>query len=175
MNLNDWMQTHPDLFSSSPPLSNSDIMYYKQNNYKYVTNGQDCVIPADAPSGWYEVRVSNNLSLNNGLSALYFYGVVDSTQSVSPQDFVIKPEYEAWFCSCAQPYGTEIGSPEGEDLYMFCSSSAGLRTGGTVGFIGFAKHLSGSETRVCSLPQPSNPPATPDIHLGSYIIRQITQ
>lgn len=61
MNLNEWMQAHPDLFSSPPPPSNSDIMYIKYyeilRNTPELTNSVE--IPEDAPSGVYKLQVSD--------------------------------------------------------------------------------------------------------------------
>lgn len=175
MNLNEWMQNHLDLFSSSPPPSNSDIMYYKQSTYKYVTNGQDCVIPAEAPSGWYEVRVTTKPMLMEGLATVMFYGVLDQNEPNSSTARSYKPDYAPWFSSTAQSVGVDFNEPEGDTLVLSCNVLNGIVSQGDVGFIGFAKHLSGSETRVCSLPQPMTAPSVSDLSLGSYIIRQVTQ
>lgn len=77
----------------------------------------------------------------------------------------------------ALPQGVnfEFGAGEPDELVQYCSLNDGVITGGDVGFRGYAKHVSGSDTYACRLTQLYDAPSNPDTILGSYIIRQVTQ
>lgn len=157
---------------NTPPLNNA--MYYKREDYKFQDDGYKVIIPADAPSGWYEVRASINLNYTDGAGRAFWPGVLES---VAYGSIKYKQEYAPWFAPIALPHGVgfEFGLAEPGELVQYCSLNDAIITGGDVGFRGYAKHVSGSDTYACRLTQLDNAPSNPDAILGSYIIRQVTQ
>lgn len=149
-------------------------MYYKREDYKFQSGGFKVIIPADAPSGWYEIQAAVNINYTDGAARAYWPGVLVSGQY---GNIKYKQEYSPWFAPIALPQGVnfEFGAGEPDELVQYCSVNDGVISGGDVGFRGFAKHVSGSDTYACRLHQINSAPSDPDTILGSYIIRQVTQ
>lgn len=148
-------------------------MYFKQETYKYSSGNNPLVMPAEAPSGWYEIRVSANLVIMGGMTGMYFLGVVESATDSSDIKYV--SDYAPWYAPLAQGRGVYVGSPEGPDLYLYATNTSQANIGQDVGFIGYVKHIQGMTETVALLPNTTNPPAVPDIVFGSYVIKQVTQ
>lgn len=148
-------------------------MYYKQETYKYVINLNWLNMPADAPSGWYEIRVATNLKIQGGQAGMFFMGCVESGSDNSDIKYV--QEYAPWYAPLAQAEGVYIGTPEVPDLYLWANETSQANKSEDIGFIGYAKHIQGMSETVAMLPQPNNPPAIQDQIIGSYIIRQVTE
>lgn len=157
---------------NTPPLNNA--MYYKRDEYKFQSGGFKVIIPADAPSGWYEIQAAVNINYTDGAARAYWPGVLVSGLY---GNIKYKQEYSPWFAPIALPQGVNFSFGEGEpdELVQYCSVNDGVITGGDVGFRGYAKHVSGSDTYACRLHQINSAPSDPDTILGSYIIRQVTQ
>lgn len=149
-------------------------MFYKQDTYKYTSGGGYLSIPADAPSGWYEFRIATNLKSCGGLAGCMILDIIESGAS-TPGDIKYVPEYAPWYTTLAQGPGVYIGTPEVTALYLYASETSQANISEDVGFIGYAKHLKGMSEQIATLPQSVNPPAVPDMVMGSYILRQVTE
>lgn len=150
-------------------------MYYKRDDYKFQSGGFKVIIPADAPSGWYEIQAAVNINYTDGAARAYWPGVMEPGGQYG--NIKYKQEYSPWFAPIGLPQGVnfEFGAGEPDELVQYCSVNDGVISGGDVGFRGFAKHVSGSDTYACRLHQINSAPRDPDTILGSYIIRQVTQ
>lgn len=168
MNLNEWMQAHPDLFSSSPPLpSPLQNMYLitKDVIAESSTASKRIQIPAEAPSGVYTTSLMSLSNLNPIQIRAYNQGksgTWDLTLSILYQTNLPilqsngMVSFGGWFY-------------DQNDDSIFLGLEGGVQLGR---FPMFVKHVTGTPTDFFRL-ENGTEEWTPEGYINSVVIQQI--
>lgn len=162
MNLNEWMQAHPDLFSSSP-LDNA--MYFQAADIKAASasSSNTVQVPAEAPSGIYQVQFPSLYNLNPLEIEAFNQGKMGTWDTVLSILYLTNP-------AIINPSGTMR-----TEHWMFIEGSASFTIPGGAEIVRLScwvNHTTGSPTDFFKFKNGTED-WSPDSFLASCIIQQI--